>query len=105
ATETITGLPYDSANAEGISSGTVYAVFEDSRNAVPTPSRKRNLVGQSNSVPTTGNLWIGTAAGVDLFDRQKQRFIHFSHDPSDSSSLAGNSIRSIFEDERNVLWL
>lgn len=51
------------------------------------------------------NLWIGTEnGGVDLFEREQNRFIHHTNIPDNSSSLASNSIWSVFEDSGGSLW-
>jgi len=54
-----------------------------------------------------GDLWIGTGGGLDLYDRQNERFIHFRHDPNDPLSLIDNRIQSnsIVEDEEGNLWI
>lgn len=53
----------------------------------------------------SGNLWIGTANGLNYFDIETQTFRHYQHDPSDSNSLASNRIFSIYEDVRSRLWI
>jgi signal transduction histidine kinase/ligand-binding sensor domain-containing protein/DNA-binding response OmpR family regulator len=47
------------------------------------------------------NLWIGTKDGLDLFDRQKEEFIHFST----LDGLPNNVINGILQDEENNLWI
>ena len=49
-----------------------------------------------------GFLWIGTYAGLQRYDGSE--FLHFSHDPSDSSSISNNVTHAIFEDGRGRLW-
>ncbi len=51
-----------------------------------------------------GVLWIGTDDGLNIFDREQERFIRYQHDPSDPSSLSHNWIWSIYEDREGVLW-
>jgi signal transduction histidine kinase/ligand-binding sensor domain-containing protein/DNA-binding response OmpR family regulator len=51
-----------------------------------------------------GNLWIGTeSGGLNLFDREKERFIHVLADFSDST--IGSSVKTIAEDKSGVLWI
>lgn len=51
------------------------------------------------------NLWIGTEnGGVDLYDRNKDVFIHHKYNSEDENSLAGNSVWSILEDKAGGLW-
>ena len=53
-----------------------------------------------------GGLWLGIdGAGLLLFDRQKESFKHFFHDPNNSSSLSNNRVFSIYEDSQKELWI
>jgi signal transduction histidine kinase/ligand-binding sensor domain-containing protein/DNA-binding response OmpR family regulator len=47
------------------------------------------------------NLWIGTKDGLDLFDRQKEEFVHFST----FDGLPNNVINGILQDDENNLWI
>lgn len=50
-------------------------------------------------------LWIGTGAGLNLFDRDAGSFQIFEHDRTNPSSLPDNSIRSIAQDRSGLLWV
>ena len=53
-----------------------------------------------------GILWIGTqGGGLNRFDRQTERFVHYRHEPENSRSLSHNDIRAIYEDRDGVLWV
>jgi diguanylate cyclase (GGDEF)-like protein len=64
-----------------------------------------------------GRLWIGTRdGGLNLFINDKieinnknrsanQKFIRFQHHTNDNNSLSNNSILSIAEDSKGILWL
>lgn len=56
-----------------------------------------------------GLLWIGTNdGGLNCFDPRTERFVHYLHDPRDSTSLSNNTIRAIYEDPRqagHILWI
>jgi signal transduction histidine kinase/ligand-binding sensor domain-containing protein len=59
-----------------------------------------------------GVLWIGTeAGGLNRLDPKSAsqlgaaQFDHYRHDPSDPSSLGGDSIRSILADQSGDVWL
>ncbi|MDP2337792.1 MAG: two-component regulator propeller domain-containing protein [Bacteroidota bacterium] len=52
-----------------------------------------------------GNLWIGTEnGGINLFDRENQRFLHYRKDDYDPKSLNNESIQSIYKDKTGILW-
>jgi len=50
-------------------------------------------------------LWIATAAGIDIFDRQEEKFIHCEYKPDDPSSLSNNWVFSLYEDRSGLLWI
>lgn len=52
------------------------------------------------------NLWIGTGrGGLNLFDRETERFTHFRHDKNDPTSLSNDNVRVILEDSKGRLWV
>lgn len=53
-----------------------------------------------------GNFWIGTeAGGLNRYDRNNKRFVHFTSDSASEIRLSGNNINSIIEDNQGNLWL
>lgn len=52
-----------------------------------------------------GALWFGTRAGLDRYDRQRQRFEHLRASVHDPAALSSNSISTLFEDSRGDLWV
>ena len=53
-----------------------------------------------------GNLWIGTAGGgLDRFDPEQERFVHYRHTPYDPASLSDNQLLSFYEDRAGGLWI
>ncbi len=48
----------------------------------------------------SGRLWVGTWGGLDLYDAERQAFVHYRHDPDDPSSLSDNRVRAITEEGR-----
>lgn len=52
-----------------------------------------------------GNLWIGTAFGLNQFDRDTGEFHHFYSDPANPRSLSFNFITTLYEDSRGDLWV
>jgi len=49
----------------------------------------------------TGNIWIGTLGGLDKFDRENDRFTHYTA----KDGLSSDTIYGILEDEQGRLWL
>jgi len=51
-------------------------------------------------------LWIGTnGGGINIFDREKEQFLHFRHDPDNPDSLSSDSVNCIYEDRKGNLWI
>lgn len=51
-------------------------------------------------------LWAGSwSRGLYRFDREKDRFINFSHNDKDSFSISSNVVHSMFEDTRGRFWV
>jgi signal transduction histidine kinase/DNA-binding NarL/FixJ family response regulator len=51
-------------------------------------------------------LWIGThGGGVDRFNKQRQVFTHYKHDPANPNSLSNDVMRVIYDDGQGVLWI
>lgn len=67
--------------AEGLSDASCTYVFEDSN----------------------GYIWIGTQGGLNRFDGH--RFIHYFHNPGDSTTLGSNSIMHISEGKDGNIWV
>ena len=73
---------HDKDNDSSIGSDDLTCVFEDSKQ----------------------RLWVGTRhEGLDLFDREHNRFLHLRHTSSDGP--VSNNIISIKEDQSGALWL
>jgi PAS domain S-box-containing protein len=52
-------------------------------------------------------LWVGTGwgrEGLALYDRERDRFVHFPHGPG-SGGLGGDAAYAIIEDRRGGLWV
>jgi signal transduction histidine kinase/ligand-binding sensor domain-containing protein len=52
-----------------------------------------------------GDLWVGTSAGLDLFDRADGRFIHFPYQDGDPGGLSGKVAYRLFEDSQGRIWV
>lgn len=63
------------------------------------PHNQINAIYKSSD----GFMWFGTGAGLVRYDGY--RFRSFQYDPTDSTSLAGNSVEEITEDADGLLWV
>ena len=82
AVDVVNNLSFDLFSQEhGLSNSQVHSVLQDSK----------------------GGMWIGTSQGVCRFDGY--RFTVFKNDPDDSTSLKGNLVRVIYEDNKGQLYI
>lgn len=51
------------------------------------------------------NLWVGTSFGLHLWDKKKDKFIHYQQVLLDSNSLSNNNVVEIYEDRKANLWI
>ncbi len=57
-------------------------------------------------VDDSDNLWVGTEnGGLNLYDREHQRFWHYRKDDYDPKSLNNESIQTIYQDKLGNLWI
>jgi ligand-binding sensor domain-containing protein/signal transduction histidine kinase len=57
-------------------------------------------------VDDSDNIWVGTEnGGLNLFDREHNRFWHYGKDDYDPKSLNNESIQTIYQDRIGNLWL
>jgi signal transduction histidine kinase/ligand-binding sensor domain-containing protein/AraC-like DNA-binding protein len=52
-----------------------------------------------------GLMWIGTSAGLVEFNKKKETYKLYKHNPNDPESLADNYVKSIGEDLNRNLWI
>lgn len=53
---------------------------------------------------TQENLWIGTAKGMEIFDKAQNKFTHFASS-ANPNSLSHPLITDILEDRRGLIWV
>ena len=53
---------------------------------------------------TQGRFWVGTAYGLNLLDRETNKFKRYLPDADNPRSLANGSVLAIHEDSKNRLW-
>jgi len=82
-TNTFTHYRYDPKKPDGIVSNWSTVVFADSG----------------------GLVWVGTEAGLSIFNPDAGQFTNFKHTATDLKSLSANMILSIYEDSRNFIWI
>jgi PAS domain S-box-containing protein len=54
---------------------------------------------------TTGQLWIGTDYGLNLYSAEKDNFIRFHAQPDNYNGLSSDVITSLFEDSKGNIWI
>ncbi len=60
---------------------------------------------QTIAEDTSGNLWLGSySGGAFLFDHVNEKFTNYVFDESDSNSISGNRIWTIFIDSKSRVW-
>jgi ligand-binding sensor domain-containing protein/two-component sensor histidine kinase len=113
---------------EGLSQGMINCILQDkygfmwfaTRDGLNRYDGHRFVVYQHNPSDSTslidnfvqtifedskGRLWIGTGSkGLDLFDREKDNFIHFT-DLQNHSRTADDYVIGITEDKTGLLWI
>jgi ligand-binding sensor domain-containing protein len=52
-----------------------------------------------------GNIWIGGYLGVDVILKNNGRVIHYISNGDDANSLIDNTVNSINEDSRGLIWI
>ncbi|MBC8051498.1 MAG: response regulator [Sphingobacteriaceae bacterium] len=57
------------------------------------------------SFEKSGKVWIGTQNGVSVFDQRTETFTSYFPDPLIKSTLAANTVSSIYNDENGILWV
>ena len=54
---------------------------------------------------SSGKLWVGTDAGLNLYDPVNNQFYRFKNNPQTDYSLSNDVIYTIFEDMNHTLWI
>ncbi len=100
-------------------SGSVYCFSElnnslyylNTKNIATSKFSKHNLFNTTEKVrflkmaeDKTGNLWISSSHGVDMFN-PKDGISHYKNNIFDDQSLSSNTINYIFIDHTNNLWV
>ena len=79
--------------------------FKVYRNIPDDPSSLGDNLIRALLLDRKERLWIVTGHGLNRFDDEKDRFIHYVHDPADPGSPSEKIIYSVFQDKSGDLWL
>jgi len=76
---------------------------------VPADARDADKSISSNMInaliyDSTGNLWVGTANGLNRYEPGRG-FVQYFNDPTFSKSLNDNMVVSLYEDRSGILWI
>lgn len=129
--ETFTRFLSDPNNPFSISHDNIRSIFEDeggvlwigtrygglnkySRDKEKKFSRYQRLPDATNTLTdnsifsviqdSKGIIWLGTGKGLNRFDRQKNHYTHFLHQPGNPDSLNSDWVQEIYEDKSGRLW-
>jgi signal transduction histidine kinase/ligand-binding sensor domain-containing protein/DNA-binding response OmpR family regulator len=80
-------------------------IITNYRHLVNMPSSLSNNDVLSIFEDSNERLWIGTADGLNLFDRRTEKCTVFLHNSNDTRTLSSSEIRCIYEDHLGNLWL
>lgn len=135
ARDSATFMRHDPANPNSLSSDDIYELMVDSKNRlwIGTENHGVDLYlidkktflhyradGNENSLSNnqietlgedaSGNIWIGSDNGLSLLltshePMPRNKFVTFKHQPFNESSLLSNSIKEIYTDKNNSLWV
>jgi signal transduction histidine kinase/ligand-binding sensor domain-containing protein len=128
-------LRHDPENKNTLADDNIYGLFIDSKNRlwigtqkegldlyfiedhkfVHYPSTKDQNTLNHGEIETIAedfyeNIWVGSDNGLSLMVDPSTRipqnnFVNFLHEPQDDESLLSNSIKKIYVDSRNTVWI
>ncbi len=52
-----------------------------------------------------GNLWVGTADGLNLLEPDTRGFVHYRRDAGDAATLRDAYIMSLYQDPTGLIWV
>ena len=52
-----------------------------------------------------GLIWIGTADGLNSYDKNTGKFTQYRHNPDNPDSLSNNSVWTVFADKDGLVWV
>ncbi len=82
-----------------------YQVFQRFEQAFSTNDTLSNEIIRTMGLDEMGNLWIGTYNGLNYIDMDSGDIKIIKNDPTRPRSLSHNSIRSLYIEDTNMLWI
>jgi len=52
-----------------------------------------------------GNLWLATSLGLNYFEPETERFIHFINEPGSEGTLNSNNVSALLVDNKRNIWV
>ena len=52
-----------------------------------------------------GNIWVCTSESLNRFDKKKEKFIAYKHDPENKNSISTNFAITTYEDSKSNFWI
>ncbi|PCK08299.1 MAG: hypothetical protein COA42_09940 [Alteromonadaceae bacterium] len=69
------------------------------------PSSLSNNFVSTLLVDSQNTLWVGTAAGLNRYHAETEKFTRFTHSHEDHNSLSHNAVASVVEDKSGNMWV
>jgi ligand-binding sensor domain-containing protein/DNA-binding CsgD family transcriptional regulator len=81
-------------------------LFYSPQSGMAAADPSRSIVVFPAIEDSRGDIWIGTdGQGLFRFDRNRETFVQFRHDPDNPASLSGDTVLAIQEDKSGSLWV
>ncbi|WP_418222840.1 ligand-binding sensor domain-containing protein [Clostridium isatidis] len=74
------------------------AYYRDIINIIPS-NNIRDITGIDNEI------WIATEKGLSKYDKNTKEFTNYFSDPDDSNSLISDDVKSLYLDDKGLLWI
>ncbi|HLR38566.1 MAG TPA: two-component regulator propeller domain-containing protein [Chitinophagaceae bacterium] len=126
--EKFTHYHHINGDSSSLSNNSVWDIFEDSQNNLWLGTlgggldrfnrRTKTFVHYKNVKDIDGisyvlslaeyknkNLWIGTAAGIEVMNLESGGIHYYHHINTDSNSLSNDNINAIYPDSRGWVWI
>jgi len=73
----------------------------------PNTLTSNNFSWQPNTIAEDreGLIWIGTADGVNSYNKRTGKFTQYKHNPNDHNSLSNNRVCAIFISKKGLIWI